>query len=197
MTKIVGTSEAPAAVSAWSGRARPDRLWRHRLATAGVVAVLVSAASFVLRFNPTDRVADPTGPCLWHAMTGINGPACGGTRMFYYLLHGNIVQAARHHLVALIAVPFVLYAFAEWAGRVWFGFSLPRLQPSRRVYVAYGVGVAAVHGRPAQPVLVAVQLVRHTEPRPVTTGHPGTGAAEAATNAAAGILPARRMRREE
>jgi hypothetical protein len=139
MTETTATSEAPAAGLAGSGSARPDRRWVHRLASVGVLAVFGSAAGFVLRFNPTDRVADPTGPCLWHAATGINGPACGGTRMFYYLLHGDLVQAALHHLVALIAVPFLVYAFAGWAGRVWFGVTLPPLRLSRWVYVAYGV----------------------------------------------------------
>jgi hypothetical protein len=116
-----------------------DHSWVQRLATVGVLAVAGTAAAFVLRFDPTDRVADPTGPCLWHALTGINGPTCGGTRMFYYLLHGDLTQAARHHLVALVAVPFLFYAFIGWAGRVWFGATLPPLRPSRWIYVTYGV----------------------------------------------------------
>nr|WP_227457514.1 DUF2752 domain-containing protein [Micromonospora purpureochromogenes] len=84
-------------------------------------------------------MADPTGPYLWHLATGINGPTCGGTRMFYYLLHGNLVEAARHHLAALVAVPFLLYAFIQWSGRVWFGVALPALRFSRWVYVGYTV----------------------------------------------------------
>lgn len=115
------------------------RNWAQRLATVGVLVGLSGVTAFVLRFNPTDRVADPTGPCLWHAATGINGPTCGGTRMFYYLLHGDLVQAARHHLVALVAVPFLIYAFIGWAGRAWLGVTVPPLRLSRWVYVAYGV----------------------------------------------------------
>lgn len=114
--------------------------WLPRLSTLAVLATFGAAAGFVHRFNPTDRVADPTGPCLWHSLTGINGPTCGGTRMFYYLVHGNLVEAARHHLAALVAVPFLAYAFIAWAGRVWFGLTLPPLRFSRWVYVAYGVG---------------------------------------------------------
>ena len=120
MVETTATSEMPAAGPAGSGPARQDRLWVHRLATAGVLAPFGAAAGFVLRFNPTDRVADPTGPCLWHAATGFNGPACGGTRMFYYLLHGDLVQAARHHLVALIAVPFLMLRNLPWAPFTWF-----------------------------------------------------------------------------
>jgi Protein of unknown function (DUF2752) len=40
----------------------------------------------VLAYNPTDRIPDPTGPCTWHALFGIDGPGCGGTRMLWYLL---------------------------------------------------------------------------------------------------------------
>ena len=139
MIGTAGTSEVAVASADASDPRRHNRNWLQRLAVAGVLAGVGSAAGFVLRFNPTDRVADPTGPCLWHAATGINGPACGGTRMFYYLLHGDLVQAARHHLVALIAMPFLIYAFAGWAGRAWFGVTLPPLRLSRWVYVAYGV----------------------------------------------------------
>ncbi|MGW9193620.1 DUF2752 domain-containing protein [Micromonospora chersina] len=111
----------------------------QRAATLALAGVIGAAAAFVLRFNPTDRVADPTGPCLWHALTGINGPGCGGTRMFYHLLHGDLVDAARHHLAALVAVPFLLYAGVRWAGIAWLGRELPALRLSPRVYMVYGV----------------------------------------------------------
>ena len=135
MTDSAATPGAP--TSHGSLPQRGSRLWVQRLVTVGVVGAAAAAAAFVLRFNPTDRVADPTGPCLWHAVTGINGPACGGTRMFYYLLHGDLLQAARHHLVALMAVPFLIYAFIGWAARVWFGVTIPRLRLTPWIYLSY------------------------------------------------------------
>jgi hypothetical protein len=91
--------------------------WR-RLTRAGapwaVWAVLAAAVGYVLGYDPTDHTPDPTGPCLWHALFGIDGPGCGGTRMLWYLLHGDLVQAARHHLPALIALPLALYALLAW-----------------------------------------------------------------------------------
>ncbi|MCG5466594.1 DUF2752 domain-containing protein [Micromonospora sp. MED01] len=111
----------------------------QRWATLGAAAAVLAAGGFVSRFNPTDGVADPTGPCLWHSLTGINGPGCGGTRMFYYLLHGDLVQAARHHLAALVAVPFLVYLGLRWAAAVWFGRELPALRLSPRVYGTYVV----------------------------------------------------------
>jgi len=124
---------------AFGGGRGPLRRLRDGLrwtAPLWALAPLVAAAAFVNRFNPTDRVADPTGPCLWHATTGINGPTCGGTRMFYYLIHGNLVEAARHHLPALIAVPFLSYLWLRWMlGR--FGVRLPALRLNRWVVIGY------------------------------------------------------------
>jgi len=119
----------------------PSRIGKTGWRLLGPLAALgpfVAAAWFVLRFNPTDRTADPTGPCLWHAVTGINGPSCGGTRMFYYLIHGDLVEAARHHLLALVAVPFLAYAWLRWTlGH--FGYRLPALRLSKAVLIGYGV----------------------------------------------------------
>lgn len=109
----------------------------QRAASVVAAAVLAGAVGFVLRFDPTDRIADPTGPCLWHSLTGINGPGCGGTRMFYYLLHGDLVQAARHHLAALVAVPFVAYLGVRFLASAWLGRELPALRPPPWVYGAY------------------------------------------------------------
>ena len=107
-------------------------MWR-RLAPA---AVLAAAPAWVLTYNPTDRDPDPTGDCLWHNLTGINGPSCGGTRMFWYLLHGNLPEAARPHLPALIAAPFLLYSFIAWIAGI-LGRPFPALRPSRTVLIAY------------------------------------------------------------
>lgn len=108
-----------------------------RAAVAGVWITLGAAIAYVLAFDPTDTTPDPTGPCTWHTLFGINGPTCGGTRMVWYLLHGDLVQAARHHLIALIGVPFALYALAAWTARAWWNrhWPLPRLP--RWVYLAY------------------------------------------------------------
>jgi hypothetical protein len=118
-------------------RPRMGRVLRWLL-PVWVLLFLVAAGVYVDLFNPTDDVADPGGPCLWHLLTGINGPACGGTRMFYYLIHGNLVQAARHHLPALLVVPVLAYWWLAWMlGR--FGVRLPALRLSGWVWLGYGV----------------------------------------------------------
>lgn len=44
-------------------------------------------------------------PCLFHLLTGLYCPGCGGTRSVIYLAHGQIVTSFVYH-------PFVLYAVA-------------------------------------------------------------------------------------
>ncbi|MEV0271471.1 DUF2752 domain-containing protein [Hamadaea sp. NPDC050747] len=112
--------------------ARPAR-W----APVAVWLLLAVAAGWVLAHNPTDRIPDPTGPCLWHALTGINGPTCGGTRMFWYLIHGNLVQAARHHLAALAGMMYGLYALLAWTIAGFGGRRLPLWRPGGKAIAAY------------------------------------------------------------
>jgi hypothetical protein len=110
-----------------------------RLLPAIPLVPLVGAGWFVERHNPTDGNADPTGPCAWHAVTGINGPTCGGTRAFYELSHGNVVEAVRYHLPFVVAVPVLAYWWLAWVVELWFGRRLPRLRPKPWMIVTYVV----------------------------------------------------------
>ena len=120
--------------------ARPPRSRRRY---AAVWALLVPGAwfGFVLAFDPTDGDPDPAGRCLWHMVFGVDGPTCGITRLTWYLLHGDLVNAARMHLAFLLGVPLLAYAWAWWIGTGVFGRRLP--VPSKKVIVAvlvtYGV----------------------------------------------------------
>ena len=110
-----------------------------RLASLPVWGALAAAVGYVLATNPADRKPDLLGGCGWYAMFGTNGPTCGGTRMVWYLLHGDVVNAARMHLVALIGAPFALYGLVQWSAESLFGLHLPALRLRWWVYVAYGV----------------------------------------------------------
>ncbi len=119
---------APRTSAGW-GRAGPLAVW----------AVLGAAFGFVLSNNPADRSPDLLGGCGWYALFGTNGPTCGGTRMVWYVLHGDLINAARSHLVALIGVPFALYALLQWTLSSLFGLRLPPLRLPGWLWVAYGV----------------------------------------------------------
>ncbi|MGH3647505.1 MAG: DUF2752 domain-containing protein [Micromonosporaceae bacterium] len=126
-----------AAATAQSQQASRGARWWRRLAPLTVLPVAGAVVWYILAFNPTDRVADPTGPCGWHMLFGIDGPGCGGTRMVWFLLHGDLIQAARHHLAALVAVPFAAYAYLVWVANWTFGVRLRQLRLPVPVWVGY------------------------------------------------------------
>ena len=105
------------AMAAWS---KPS--WLAPLAILGCIG---AAGTYVLSNDPTDAGLDPLGPCAFKMLTGLDCPGCGGTRMVWYLLHGDIFQAARHHIVALIAIPILAYAYVAFAARRLFNVTLP------------------------------------------------------------------------
>lgn len=70
-------------------------------------------------------VADPTRPgsglpiCPLRALTGLDCPICGSTRMLHTLLHGDLAAAARYNAFTLLMLPVLVWAWLVW--------SLPRL----------------------------------------------------------------------
>ena len=77
-----------------------------------------SAAGMATRWSATPPTATRTPPpsCLLKLTTGLDCPGCGGTRALWYLLHGDLPAAARHHVLFVFAVPFLAYLFVAWAG---------------------------------------------------------------------------------
>ena len=54
-------------------------------------------------------------PCLFHLLTGLYCPGCGGTRAFRALLAGNLLLSIRYHpLVAYMAVVLTKSTQAIW-----------------------------------------------------------------------------------
>jgi hypothetical protein len=115
----------------------PDRLtrWVTRLwgrlpvwaAPLGALACMGAAAAYTEISHPAAAGAGDAPTCLLKYTTGFDCPGCGGTRAAWYLLHGNLPAAARHHAVFVFAVPFLLYIYLAWAGRRLFGWRLPQL----------------------------------------------------------------------
>ena len=104
--------------------------WAVPLAALGCIG---AAVGYTLVSNPTDATADAPPSCLLKLTTGFTCPGCGGTRAAWYLLHGDLGAAARHHLLFVFTVPFLIYMYVAWAGRVSFGWRLPQLQLSPKV----------------------------------------------------------------
>jgi hypothetical protein len=98
------------------------------LAPLAVLGCIGGAVGYTLITNPTDSAADAPPTCILKLTTGLDCPGCGGTRAAWYLLHGDIAAAARHHLLFVFAVPFVLYLYVAWAAQRAFGWKLPQLR---------------------------------------------------------------------
>lgn len=103
------------------------------MAPAAVLACFATAAAYVLYTDPTDGDAGAASTCLIKLTTGFDCPGCGGTRAFYYALHGNIPAAARHHAIFVFALPFLVYLYVAWVGERVFGRRLPQLRVTPRM----------------------------------------------------------------
>ena len=85
------------------------RLWARSPRWTAPLLVLVcfgGGVAYTLGAHPTGIGAFDSPTCLVKLTTGFDCPGCGGTRAFYYLLHGNVPAAARSHIMAVFAAPF-------------------------------------------------------------------------------------------
>lgn len=89
-------------------------------------------------------LVDPNNPsnaypkCPLKLLTGIDCPGCGGLRATHSLLHGDILGALDHNLLAFIILPVMLYALLRYV-MAQFDRPLPPI-PTRR-FMAWAVPV--------------------------------------------------------
>ena len=81
---------------------------------AGTVMVfaVLGVAAVVFFFNPSAHGFYPI--CLFHQLTGLNCPGCGGTRALYALLHGHWQLAIKDNAL------FVVLLAAAVPRGIWF-----------------------------------------------------------------------------
>ena len=130
-------SPPPTAETAWPAPPPPGRVTRLAqrfwygspawVAPAAMLVCMSGAVGYTLAADPAAAEAGAPPSCLLKFTTGFDCPGCGGTRAAWFLLHGDLPAAARHHAVFVFAVPFLLYMFAAWALRRSFGFNVPQL----------------------------------------------------------------------
>jgi hypothetical protein len=117
-----------------------DRAWRRSpvwAAPAAMLACMAGAAAFTIANDPAGAGAGDPPTCLLKYTTGFVCPGCGGTRAAWYLLHGDVPAAARHHLIFVFAVPFLLWMYVAWAGKRMFGWNIPQLRLGPRAIGAF------------------------------------------------------------
>ena len=73
---------------------------------------LLSGSAVLYAFPPAEHSFYPR--CIFHALTGLQCPGCGGTRALYYLLHFNVAQAMHYNALVTLAAPVALAYFLLW-----------------------------------------------------------------------------------
>ena len=83
------------------------KIMTPRLALAFALGCGLLLALFIIyRVPPEQNRFAP--PCLFHKLTGLHCPGCGGTRAVHALLHLRVEEAARKNVLFLVALPFLL-----------------------------------------------------------------------------------------
>src|SRR5262245_39527865 len=89
----------------------------------GAVAIVAGAVALVLFFFPPDRYWFYPR-CVFHSLTGLDCPGCGGLRAAHRLLHGDLAGAFAFNPLLVLLSPVLGWFLIGWAvrettGRVW------------------------------------------------------------------------------
>jgi hypothetical protein len=101
----------------------PAPLRHPAAAPLAVFAAGAAGAAYLYGTDP-HRPGHVLPRCPFRYVTGLNCPACGGTRMVYDLMHGHPAEAWLDNRMLLLASPFALALLGRWAveglrGRRW------------------------------------------------------------------------------
>lgn len=135
---MVPDAARPDPVTRWV-TAVVDRCPRWTGPALSLVGV-AGAVGYTYLVRPTSVTAGMHPACLVKVLTGFDCPGCGGTRAAWYLLHGDLAEAAVHHPVFVMLVPFLIYMYGVWALNTVLGRKLPQIRPSSGVLVAFLAG---------------------------------------------------------
>ncbi len=93
------------------GHERSPRLAPVFLLTAAI-AVGSLGALFYFLVDPVHFSIFP--PCLFHQLTGLYCPGCGGQRSFHQLLHGHLIAAIRLNAMFVFSLPLLGWLGARY-----------------------------------------------------------------------------------
>src|ERR1700749_3263759 len=82
---------------------------KKNLYFAGSLIAFVALVIVYYKYNPAKYKFFPK--CPFHLLTGFDCPGCGSQRAFFFLLHGDIINAIRKNLLLVISLPFLLIHF--------------------------------------------------------------------------------------
>ncbi|MCX4777981.1 DUF2752 domain-containing protein [Streptomyces sp. NBC_01264] len=89
-------------------------LRRPAAAPLASLAVLGAGAAYLWGTDP-HRPGQWLPRCPFNWLTGLDCPACGGTRMAYDILHGDFVAAFHDNAaLLLLGLPLALFLYGRW-----------------------------------------------------------------------------------
>jgi hypothetical protein len=98
-----------------------------------IAAGLLAGSGVLYAFPPAEHTFYPR--CLFHALTGLQCPGCGGTRAIYQLLHLHLGEAMRLNALVTLLAPLALAWFVFWYWSVVQRGYAPSLKISRPLTV--------------------------------------------------------------
>jgi hypothetical protein len=106
------------------------RTWMRRLGPLAVVtASVVAGVGVVVAVDPEQPGHYPVCPFL--VITGWYCPACGSLRAVHALLRGDLKHAADRNSLLVVALPFLVAGYLQWARRLVMGLPPGNRPPSR------------------------------------------------------------------
>jgi hypothetical protein len=114
----MSTSPPDSAVPPVIPTSRFSRWFVWLLLAVGMGALLVFAL-----FDPEQYRFFPR--CVFHELTGLNCPGCGGLRALHHLLHGELALALRYNLLFVALLPLGAWTACCWIVRLAFRRELP------------------------------------------------------------------------
>lgn len=89
------------------------RILIYGLATVLPILVIIYFFSFYSNQNPFAI------KCIFHSVTGLWCPGCGGQRAFSLFVHGHILDALRHNILLPFALYFIAIAYYAIIGKIF------------------------------------------------------------------------------
>lgn len=98
-----------------------------RVAAPLGLAVLAGAGCAAVWWGDPATPGGPLPVCPFKALFGVDCPGCGGLRMLYSLLHGDLGAAVHFNALALVALPVLAAVWGAWLRARWRDRPLPAL----------------------------------------------------------------------
>ena len=74
-----------------------------------IIVFTIAAGAILLLYFFVEPKNGNLPKCLFHELTGLYCPGCGGQRSLHALLHGHILTAINYNLLFVLLLPLIVY----------------------------------------------------------------------------------------